>query len=86
MVNNYRMETLLVPQQIDSWLGYPRGRAKKMANASLIPHIVMPDGEIRFDRSVIKQWLRENTKEIARNCDGMKPVQPEPVKSGEGDV
>ena len=59
------MDALLRPQQVDYWLGYPRGRAKRMASAGLIPHILMPDGELRFDRAVIQQWLIDNTRKVA---------------------
>lgn len=54
------METeLLRPIDLDSVLGYPPGRSARLARRGLIPHVALPDGEIRFDPAIIEPWLRE---------------------------
>lgn len=60
---------LLKPSQIDSLLRYPNGRSQRLARQGLIPHIELPDGEIRFEAAVIEKWLAERSqipKEAAR--------------------
>lgn len=48
---------LLKPSQLDSMLRYPNGRSARLAKAGLIPHIELPDKEIRFSANEIKAWL-----------------------------
>ena len=48
---------LLTPTDLDRLLSYPRGRAKRLARKGAIPHVRLPDGEIRFDRQEIAEWL-----------------------------
>lgn len=51
------MKTLLMPREVDRLLRYPRGRSVKLAKAGRLPHVVLPDGEIRFDEDVIQRLL-----------------------------
>ena len=60
------MATLLTPADVDRILCYPRGRSKRLAKRGKIPHVRLPDGEIRFDADVIDRWLRE----CVPTCDG----------------
>jgi len=55
------VQTLIVPTDLDRRLGFPRGRAAKLAARGLIPHLELPDGEIRFDPDAVEQWLRERS-------------------------
>lgn len=48
---------LLKPAEVDLLFRYPAGRALKLARAGRIPHIVLPDGEIRFEESAILRLL-----------------------------
>jgi len=50
---------LLTPLELDELLHYRRGRTIRLARKGFIPYVQLPDGEIRFQRSVIEQWLRE---------------------------
>lgn len=58
---------LLKPSEVDLLFRYPPGRSLRLAKAGRIPHIVLPDGEIRFDESLIAtiinppQHQRENS-------------------------
>jgi len=49
---------LLHPAELDQMLGYPQGRSARLARRRLIPFVELPDGEIRFDRPVIQEWLK----------------------------
>lgn len=53
------MPILLAPPDVDRMLCYPRGPSKRLAKRGQIPHVRLPDGEIRFDPEVIERWLRE---------------------------
>lgn len=56
------MGTLLTPRDVDRRLIYPAGRAQRLAKAGLLPHIVLPDGSIRFDQADIERLLAELRK------------------------
>lgn len=49
--------TLLKPAEVDLLLRYPAGRSLKLARAGRLPHIVLPDGSIRFDEAKIEAFL-----------------------------
>ena len=50
---------LLTPREVDQLFRYPRGRAVKLAKAGLLPAIVLPDGEIRFDHQAIANAIAD---------------------------
>lgn len=50
---------LLTPRESDMLLRYPRGRSARLARKGLIPHVVLPDGEIRFQPAVVEKFLRD---------------------------
>ena len=54
-------KNLLTPGELDERLSYPSGRSARLARRGLIPHVVLPDSEIRFDPDAINEWLRENS-------------------------
>lgn len=67
------MERLLVTNEIEELLMLRRGCATRMAKAGLIPHVILPDGSIRFDPSAIQRWLAERSvPEFAAAGDGVK--------------
>lgn len=47
-----------MPREVDRLLRYPRGRSLKLARAGKLPHIKLPDGEIRFDEQDLQRHLR----------------------------
>ena len=60
---------LLTSRDLDRHLRYPRGRSVRLARRGLIPYIELPDGEIRFDATVIRQWLQGRTDcAISEDC------------------
>jgi hypothetical protein len=48
---------LLTSREVDRFLRYPHGRAAKLAKAGLLPVVVLPDGELRFERQAVLDVL-----------------------------
>ena len=64
------MRTLLVPREVDDLLRYRAGRSARLARAGKLPHVVLPDGEIRFFQHEIDELLtaaREPSREASRD-------------------
>lgn len=53
------MCTLLTPREVDRMLRYPRGRSLRLARAGKLPHVQLPDGEIRFSEEQLERVIRE---------------------------
>jgi hypothetical protein len=51
------MSVLIEPEEIDRRLSWMPGRAAKLARRRLLPHILLPDGSIRFDWEEIEKLL-----------------------------
>lgn len=51
------MKNLLTPSEVDALLRYRPGRAIRLARAGVLPHIQLPDGEIRFDEADIERIM-----------------------------
>ena len=49
--------SLLYPEDIDNRLNWPIGRATRLAKKGKLPHIVLPDGSIRFEWESIEPLL-----------------------------
>ncbi len=49
---------LLYAEDIDRRLNWPLGRAERFARRKRLPHVVLPDGSIRFDWSEVEPLLR----------------------------
>lgn len=64
MKKKYRTSSLLTPREVDILLRYPRGRALKLARQGLLPLIILPDGEVRFDLSDIEAALYRGTSDL----------------------
>jgi len=58
------MPTLLTGYEVDRMLRYPSGRAVRLARAGKLPHIALPDGEIRFDKAEIEKLLTNKRREV----------------------
>jgi hypothetical protein len=52
------MLSYLYGEEIDRRLNWPLGRAERMARRAKLPHIVLPDGAIRFDWQAVEKMLR----------------------------
>jgi hypothetical protein len=51
------VEKLLRPIDLDDLLGLPVGRAEKLARQLQLPHVVLPDGAIRFRLTDIQVFI-----------------------------
>ena len=51
------MSTLFLPREVDDLLRYRAGRPLRLAKTGKLPHIVLPDGEVRFLQHEIEQVL-----------------------------
>jgi|GEM_PF-2127306 len=49
---------LLYPEDVDRRLNWPLGRAERLARRRRLPHVILPDGSIRFDWTRIEPLLR----------------------------
>jgi hypothetical protein len=56
--------SLLYGEDIDQRLAWPLGRAKKLALRGTLPHVVLPDGEIRFEWETIEPLVRRVPVEL----------------------
>ncbi len=52
------MPKLLYGEQIDKRLNWSLGRAEKLARRGNLPHVVLPDGAIRFEWDSIEPLVR----------------------------
>ncbi len=59
---------LLKPKQIDRILQWPFGKTLRLAKQGKIPHIILPDGQIRFDSKDIDRLLDQRRKEETNGC------------------
>ena len=44
---------LLYPEDIDNRLTWPIGKASRLAKRGKLPHVILPDGSIRFEWGAI---------------------------------
>jgi hypothetical protein len=42
------LDELLYPEDVDQRLNWPLGRAARLARQRRLPHLLLPDGSIRF--------------------------------------
>jgi predicted site-specific integrase-resolvase len=50
--------TLLIAREVERLFRWPRGRALRLARSGSLPHVVLPDGEIRFPEDSIERIAR----------------------------
>lgn len=48
----------LYGEDIDRKLNWPLGRAERLARKERLPHVVLPDGSIRFQWELIERLIR----------------------------
>ena len=47
----------LDPQELDQRLGWKPGRAERLARQRRLPHVLLPDGSIRFEWDKIEPLI-----------------------------
>lgn len=55
---------LITNRELEQVLRYPRGRCLRLARANLIPHVKLPDGEIRFDVDAVSVAVHVNVRAL----------------------
>ena len=48
----------LYGEEIDSRLNWPLGKSERLARRQKIPHVVLPDGSLRFEWDKIEPLLK----------------------------
>lgn len=48
----------LYGEDVDRRLNWPLGRAERLARRQKLPHVVLPDGSIRFEWDQIERLLK----------------------------
>ncbi len=51
------MNQFLTSAEIDRRVAWPIGRAERLARRGRLPHIVLPDGAVRFDWETIRRLI-----------------------------
>lgn len=68
------METktrLLAPNEAAEALCMSTRRLLAMARDNKAPHVILPDGEIRFDAIDLRKWVEANKKPPATTAGGV---------------
>lgn len=63
---------LITPRELDRQLSYPQGRSVRLARTGQIPHVLLPDGEIRFSAIEIATWLQGRSKAAPEASEGSR--------------
>ncbi len=53
---------LLKPREVDAILRYPSGRTVRLIQEGLLPHVILPDGEMRIRKDTMDALLTNCTK------------------------
>jgi len=48
---------LLYPEDVDKRYNWPLGRAQRLARRRRLPHVILPDGSIRFDAEEVDRLV-----------------------------
>lgn len=51
------MHSLQYGEDIDRRLNWPLGRAERLARRGKLPHVILPDGQVRFEWPVVAALL-----------------------------
>ena len=59
------LNQLLTPGEAADRLRMLRSRVLRLARAGIVPHVALPDGEIRFDRHDLDAWVVKHKRPVA---------------------
>jgi len=48
----------LHPEEVDQRLGWPLGRAARLARQGKVPHVLLPDSAVRFEWAEVEALIR----------------------------
>jgi hypothetical protein len=66
--------SFLRPEEVDGRLNWPLGRAERLARRGKVPHVVLPDGSIRFEWESIETLLRRVSPNAPASADSRQGV------------
>ena len=70
--------TLLKPKQVDRILQWPFGKTTRLAKQGKFPHILLPDGQIRFAPKdidyLLEKWRKGEIEKADEQIDNRQPV------------
>jgi hypothetical protein len=52
-----QLPQMLTPMDVGLWLSLSTGRVERLARRGQIPAIILPSGDILFDRAELLMWL-----------------------------
>jgi hypothetical protein len=58
----------LYPEDIDRRLNWPLGRAERLARRRRLPHILLPDGSVRFEWQEIEKLVERVSVDTDREA------------------
>jgi hypothetical protein len=53
---NATLPTLLTPVEVGIWLSWPTARVVRAARRGEIPHILLPNGDVMFEKTDLSRW------------------------------
>lgn len=59
------MSSLLTETDIRELLHLPSGKVRKLVRDSLIPHVRLPSGDVRFVEADLLRWIEQHKQEAA---------------------
>jgi hypothetical protein len=62
----------LYPEEIDKRLNWPLGRAERLARRRRLPHVILPDGSVRFVWGQVEkllQWVPVEPDQEVSSCE-----------------
>jgi hypothetical protein len=65
------MTKLIYSEDVDKRLSWPLGRAERLARRGKLPHVVLPDGAIRFSWSEVRQLIHRVARESRASGKGV---------------
>jgi len=55
------MDRFLTPGEVDELLSLQRGKAKRLAKKGVMPALILPDGTVRFNQELLRDWILRKT-------------------------
>jgi hypothetical protein len=52
----------LTPNEADELLRIPYGKSARLARRGLLPHVLLPDGSVRFDCAAVLAAVKKATR------------------------
>jgi len=65
----------LHPEEVDQRLGWPLGRAARLARQGKLPHVLLPDDSVRFEWAEIEALIR-HVRPIGEHAPALACVPP----------